>query len=124
MFARFGSKSRFLDLKIPIGLTFKPPLPSTGHTRDADFHPAWEGLPRHCLEAHGIHVNPHTSAGLKGPRKLLRIRPGYFDFEPLLGPKLGRTKPKISGKVPTNRHITIPDDSGPTSACFDDDPKL
>ncbi len=64
------------------------------------------------------------SAELKGPRKLLRIRPGIFEFEPDLGLKLGQTKPKISGTVPTNRHTTIPNDSGPVSACFDDDPKL
>ena len=36
------------------------------------------------------------SAELKGPRKLLRIRPGIFDLEPDLGLKLGQTKPKIS----------------------------
>ncbi len=35
-----------------------------------------------------------------------------------MGLKLG------SGTVPTNRHTTIPNDSGPISACFDDDPKL
>ena len=64
------------------------------------------------------------SAELKGPGKLLRIRPRIFDFEPDLGLKLGQTKPKISGTVPTNRHTTIPNDSGPISACFDDDPKL
>ena len=66
----------------------------------------------------------YDSAELKGPRKLLRIRPGIFDFEPDLGLKLGQTKPKISGTVPTNRHTTIPNDSGPISTCFDDDPKL
>ena len=71
----------------------------------------------------GVRRVPH-SAELKGPRKLLRIRPGIFDFEPDLGLKLGQTKPKISGTVPTNRHTTIPNDSGPISACFDDDPKL
>ncbi len=46
-----------------------------------------------------------------------------FDFEPDLGLKLGQTKPKISGTVPTNRHTTISSDSVPSSACFDDDPK-
>ncbi len=46
-----------------------------------------------------------------------------FDVEPDLGLKLGQTKPKISGTVPTKRHTTIPNDSGPMSACFDEDPK-
>ncbi len=64
------------------------------------------------------------SAEAKGPRKLLRVRPDIFDFQPDLGLQLGQTKPKISGTVPTNRHTTIPDDYGPISACFDDDPKL
>ncbi len=64
------------------------------------------------------------SAELKGPRTLLRIRPEIFDVEPGFGLKLGQTKPKIPGTSPTNRHTTIPNDSGPISACFDDDPKL
>ncbi len=64
------------------------------------------------------------SAELRGPRKLLRIRPGIFNFEQNVSLKLGQTKPKISGTVPTNQHTTIPNDSGPISACFDDDPKL
>ena len=64
------------------------------------------------------------SAALKGPRTLLRIRLGIFDFEPDLGLKLGHTKPKISGTVPANRHTTIPSDSGLISACFDNDQKL
>ncbi len=55
---------------------------------------------------------------------MLRIRPGIFDFEPDLGPKLGQTKPTTSGTVPTDRHTTIPNDPGPMSACFDDEPKL
>ena len=46
-----------------------------------------------------------------------RIRPEIFDFEPDLG--LKRT-----GAVPTNRHTTIPNDSGPISVCFGDYPKL
>ncbi len=66
----------------------------------------------------------HDSAELKGPRKLLRIRPGIFDFEPDLGLKLGQTEPEISGTAPTDRHTTIPNDSAPTSACFGDDPQL
>ncbi len=58
------------------------------------------------------------------PQTLLRIRPEIFNSEPGLGLKLGQTKPQISGTVPTNRHTAIPNVSGPTSACFDDDPKL
>ncbi len=69
-------------------------------------------------------VATYHLAELKGPRKLLGIQPGIFDFEPDLGLKRGQTKPQIPGTVPTNRHTTIPDDSGPISACFDDDPKL
>ena len=61
---------------------------------------------------------------LRTNRELLRIRPEIFDFELELGLKLGQSKPKISGTAPTNRHTTIPNDSGPISACFDDDPKL
>ncbi len=64
------------------------------------------------------------SAELKGPGKLVWIRPEIFDFEPDLGQKLGQTKPKIPGTIPTNRHTTIPNDSVPMSACFEDDPKL
>ena len=52
------------------------------------------------------------------------MRPEIVDFEPDLGLKLGQTKPKISGTVPTDRHTTIPNDSGPIPAWFDDDPKL
>ncbi len=66
----------------------------------------------------------HYSAELKGHRKLVRIQPGIFDFEPDLGLTLGRIKPKISGSVPTNQHTTIPNGSGTISACFDDDLKL
>ncbi len=65
-----------------------------------------------------------TSAALKGPRQILGIRHEIMDFEPDLGLKLAQTKPKISGTAPTNRHTTIPNDSGSISACFDDDPKL
>ena len=54
----------------------------------------------------------------------MRIRPEIFDFEPDLGLKLGQTKPNISGTVPTKGHTSIPNDSGPSSACFDEDPKL
>ncbi len=53
------------------------------------------------------------SAELQGPGKLVRIRPEIFDFELELGLKLGHSKPKISGTVPTNWHTTIPNDSGP-----------
>ncbi len=64
------------------------------------------------------------SAELKGPRQLLRIRPEIFDFRPDLGLEGIKTKPKIPGTVPSDRHTTIPNDSGPISACSDDDPKL
>ena len=46
-----------------------------------------------------------------------------MDFEPDFGLKLGQTEPNISGSVPTNRHTTIPNDSGTISSCFDDDPE-
>ncbi len=72
--------------------------------------------------ASSVHVH-HNSAELKGPRKLL-IRPEIIDFEPDVALKLGQAKPAISGTVPTNRHIAIPNGSGPISACFDDDPNL
>ncbi len=64
------------------------------------------------------------SAELQGPRKLLRIRPEIFDFEPGLGLKRSQTKPKIPGTVLADRRTTVPKDSGQISACFDDDPKL
>ncbi len=41
-----------------------------------------------------------------------------------MGLKRSPTKPTISGMVPTDRRTTIPNDSGPISACFDDAPKL
>ena len=41
-----------------------------------------------------------------------------------MGLKQGQTKPKIYGTVPTDRHTTSPNDSGPIPACFDDGPKL
>ena len=44
-------------------------------------------------------------------------------YEPASGLKLGQPKPKLSGTVPTNRRTSIPNDSGPMSVCFDDDPK-
>ncbi len=65
-----------------------------------------------------------NSAELKGPGKLLGIRPEIFDFGPESGLKDSKTKPRIPGTVPTDRHTTIPNDPGPMSACFDDDPKL
>ena len=65
-------------------------------------------------------VHSPSSADLKGPRKLFRIRSEIFDFELDLGLKLGQTKHKIPGTVPTDRHTTIPKDSGPIPA----DPKL
>ena len=62
--------------------------------------------------------------GSKGPRKLLRIRPEIFYVDQELGLKRSQTTPKIPGTVPTDRHTTIPNDSGPIPACFDDGPKL
>jgi hypothetical protein len=42
-----------------------------------------------------------------------------------LGLKLGQSKPTMPGTVPTDRHTTIPIDSGPIpAALFDDDPEL
>ncbi len=64
------------------------------------------------------------STDLTGPRKVVRIRQGIFDFEPDLGLRLGQTEPQTSGTVSIIRHATIPNDSGPISACFDDDPTL
>ncbi len=64
------------------------------------------------------------SAEPKGPRQLLRIRSGIFEFEPGLGLKLDQTKPERSGTEPEQRDTRIPNDYGPTSACFDDNPKL
>ncbi len=68
-------------------------------------------------------IPPETSAELKGPRKIVRMWLEIFDFKPDLGLKLGQTKPQISGTVPTNRHTTIPNNSGPISACLDDHPE-
>ncbi len=65
-----------------------------------------------------------NSAELKRPRKLLRIRPEILDVDPDLGLKLGKTKPKVPGTVPSDRHTTSPNDSGPISGCVPDDPKL
>ncbi len=66
----------------------------------------------------------NNSAELQGARELVRIRPRIFDVEPNLGLKLGQIKPKIFGTVPANQHRTIPNDSGPISTCFDDDPEV
>ena len=42
-----------------------------------------------------------------------------------MGLKLGQSKPTMPGTVPTDRHTTIPIDSGPIpAALFDDDPEL
>jgi hypothetical protein len=69
-------------------------------------------------------INNLFSAVLKRPGKLLRIRPEVFDFEPELGRKRSQTKPEMPSTVPTDRHTTIPNDSGSISVCFDDHPKL
>ncbi len=63
------------------------------------------------------------SAELEGPRKLLRIHPDLFDFGLPLGLKASKSNPKTPGTVLTDRHTTIPKDSGPNSVCFDGDPK-
>ncbi len=66
-------------------------------------------------------------AGRKRPPAHGRVqitRQEIFDFIPDLGLKLGKTEPEISGTVPTNWHTTIPKNSVPISACFDDDPRL
>ncbi len=65
-----------------------------------------------------------TSAELKGPGQLLRIRQEIFDFEPDLCLKRRQTKPKIQGTVPTDRHTPIQNDYDPIPSCFDDDPTL
>ncbi len=68
--------------------------------------------------------DPINNTNVSLSENQLGILLGIFDFEPDLGLKLGQNKPKISGTVPTHRHTTIPNDSGPISACFDDGPKL
>ncbi len=65
-----------------------------------------------------------NSAERARPRQMLGIWLEIFYFEPDLGLKLGQTKPNISGTVPTNRHTTIPNDSGQISACLDYDQQL
>ncbi len=81
--------------------------------------PRGAGLSRTSAQNRRLPVIPPSPQG-----QVLRIRPEIFDFDPALGLKLGQTKPKISGTVPTNRHTTIPNDTCPTSECFDEDPKL
>ncbi len=71
-----------------------------------------------------VSQDTNNSAELEVPRTILRIWPGIFDFESDLGLKLGQTNPKISGTLPRNRHTTIPNDSEPISACFDNDSNL
>ena len=61
---------------------------------------------------------------LSSPELEKSPRPEIFDFEADLSLKLGQTKPKISGTVPTYRHTNIQNNCGAISACFDDDPKL
>ncbi len=80
----------------------------------------------HASWAHGVVLSrtQRLSPEIEGPRKLLRITPDIFDFEPELGLKRSQTKPKIPSKVTANRDTTIPNNYGPISACFDNDPKL
>ncbi len=58
------------------------------------------------------------------PQKLLRFRPGIFDFDPDVALKLGHTKPKISGSVPTKRRSQRSRTILGRFRCFNDDPKL
>ncbi len=58
---------------------------------------------------------PFMSAELKGPRKLLRIRPGIVDVRPKWPPTPDKAKPKMPGAVPTNRNKPMPIDVGPVS---------
>ncbi len=65
----------------------------------------------------------YISAELKWPRKLVRIRPGSFDFEP--DSSQSRANQALNNRHGTHRpHRSTPNDSGPISACFDDDPKV
>ncbi len=82
-----------------------------------------QSWPRCRLAAPCFHHVPFT-AKLKSARQLPRIRPGIFDIDPEWGLTRGQTTPKISGTVPTNRHTTIPNDSGPISARFGHDPQI
>ncbi len=66
------------------------------------------------------------SAELKGPRKCFRIQPEIFDFDPDLGLRRGKTKPKYPARYPqtgTQRSRTMLC-AVPISACFGDAPKL
>ena len=73
--------------------------------------------------SHSFSLSPSPSFSLS-----LSLKPtiqGVFDSEPGLGLKLGQSKPTMPGTVPTDRHTTIPIDSGPIpAALFDDDPEL
>ncbi len=94
--------------------------PQTGRTLAKN---AWGGA-HQPAQADSDRYIAHLSAELKGPRQLLRIRPDMFDFEPELGSEPSSTQPKIRGTVPTDRHTTSPNDSGPISVYFEDDPTL
>jgi hypothetical protein len=55
----------------------------------------------------------------------------FFGYGPFISGSSGlffgsgrASRPKLSGTVPTNRHTTIPSDSGRCSVCVEDDPKL
>ncbi len=63
-----------------------------------------------------------TSAELKWPGKLVRIRPDVVDLGPKSAPKPDEAKPKMPEAVPTNKHKPIPIDFGPVSERFDHDP--
>ncbi len=85
--------------------------------------PRVQGIPK-FLAYPGPEHTKAPSAALKKPGQILRTWPERFDFQLDLGLKLGQAKSKIPGTVPTDRHTTVPNDSGPGSACFDDDAKL
>jgi hypothetical protein len=64
------------------------------------------------------------SAELKGARKTFKDPAGNLRFRAGIGPERKQSQAQNTRQVPRNRHTTIPNDSGPASACFDDDPKL
>ncbi len=76
------------------------------------------------LRATALRLRGLYSAELKGPRTLLRIRPGIVDLEPKSAPKPHKAKPKMAGAVPTNPPKPMSIDFGPVSGCFDHNPKL
>jgi hypothetical protein len=77
-----------------------------------------------CLSL-SLHLPLFLSLSLYLSLSLKPTIQGVFDSEPGLGLKLGQSKPTMPGTVPTDRHTTIPINSGPIpAALFDDDPEL